>query len=123
MKSVYISVINDLVTDQRVQRVANLLADQGMDVTCIGRRRKWSPALEGKRFKVSRFRLIFNKGPLFYLFFNVRLFIKLLFVPHPELFIANDLDTLPAVYLVAKIRRVRLIYDSHEFFTQVPELI
>ena len=123
MKSVYISVINDLVTDQRVQRVANLLTDQGMDVTCIGRRRKWSPALEGKRFKHTRFRLVFNKGPLFYLFFNLRLFIKLLFVPHPELFIANDLDTLPAVYLAAKIRRVRLIYDSHEFFTQVPELI
>ena len=123
MKSVYFSVINDLVSDQRVQRHANLLVDQGMDVNCIGRRRKWSPALEGKRFRIIRFRLIFNKGPLFYFFFNVRLFIKLLFVRSPELFIANDLDTLPAVYLAAKIRRVKLIYDSHEFFTQVPELI
>ena len=123
MKTVYISVINDLVTDQRVHRVANLLLDQGMDVTCIGRRSKWSPAIEGKGFKVHRFRMIFTKGPLFYLFFNKRLFLKLLFVPAPALFIANDLDTLPAVYLAAKIRRVKLIYDSHEFFTQVPELI
>ena len=45
MKRVYISVINDLVTDQRVHRVANLLVDQGMEVTCIGRRQKWSPVL------------------------------------------------------------------------------
>ena len=67
--------------------------------------------------------MIFNTGPLFYLFFNKRLFLKLLFVPAPSLFIANDLDTLPAVFLAARIRRVKLIYDSHEFFTQVPELI
>lgn len=123
MKRVYISVINDLVTDQRVQRVANMLVQEGMDVTCIGRRRKWSPSIEGELFKVHRFRMLFNKGPLFYLFFNTRLFFKLLFVPEPSLFIANDLDTLPAVYLAARIRKVKLIYDSHEFFTQVPELI
>lgn len=122
-KRVYISVINDLVSDQRVQRHASLLADQGMEVNCIGRRRKWSPELDGKSFKVSRFRMLINKGPLFYLCFNIRLFFKLLFVPRPTLFIANDLDTLPAVYLVARIRKVKLIYDSHEFFTQVPELI
>ena len=116
-------MINDLVTDQRVHRVARLLMDQGMDVTCIGRRRKWSPGIEGKGFKLCRFRMIFNKGPLFYLFFNGRLFFKLLFVPDPTLFIANDLDTLPSVFLASRVRRVKLIYDSHEFFTQVPELI
>ncbi len=123
LKRGYISVINDLVSDQRVQRVANLLVDQGMEVTCIGRRQKRSPVFESKGFKVCRFRMIFNTGPLFYLFFNKRLFLKLLFVQAPSLFIANDLDTLPAVFLAARIRRVKLIYDSHEFFTQVPELI
>ncbi len=123
MKRAYISVINDLVTDQRVHRVAALLIDHGMDVTCIGRRLKRSPAIEGKGYKVHRFRMFFTRGPLFYLFFNKRLLLKLLFVPGPALFIANDLDTLPAVYLAARIRRVKLIYDSHEFFTQVPELL
>ena len=122
-KRVYIAVINDLVTDQRIHRVASLLIDHGMEVTCIGRRLKNSPELVDKDFKVHRFRMYFTKGPLFYAFFNIRLFFFLLKVPRPSLFIANDLDTLPAVYRAAKIRRVKLIYDSHEFFTQVPELI
>lgn len=99
------------------------MVDQGMEVSCIGRSLKSSPDIEGKSFRVSRFRMVFTKGPLFYLFFNIRLFFKLLFAPGPTLFIANDLDTLPAVYFVARIRKVKLIYDSHEFFTQVPELI
>lgn len=123
MKKVYIAVINDLVTDQRVHRVAAMLIDLDMVVCCIGRRRKYSPPVQGQDFMVRRFRMLFNKGPLFYAFFNIRLFFTLIFVPRPTLFIANDLDTLPAVYLAAKIRRVKLIYDSHEFFTQVPELI
>lgn len=123
MKRVYISVINDLVSDQRVQRHASLLADQGMEVNCIGRRQKLSPEIAGKSFKVSRFRMVVNRGPMFYFFFNIRLFFKLLFAPHPSLLIANDLDTLPATYMAARIRKVKLIYDSHEFFTQVPELI
>lgn len=123
MKKVYITVINDLVTDQRVQRVASLLSGQGMEVSCIGRKLKNSPDIEDRGYHIHRFKLMINKGPFFYLFFNIRLLFKLLFVQDPKLFIANDLDTLPAVYLASRIRGVKLIYDSHEFFTQVPELI
>jgi len=68
-------------------------------------------------------RMCFRKGPLFYLFFNLRLFWNLLWVPNPALFIANDLDTLPGVYLASVLRRVSLLYDSHELFTEVPELV
>jgi glycosyltransferase involved in cell wall biosynthesis len=67
--------------------------------------------------------MFFTRGPLFYVCFNFRLFLTLLFARKPTLFISNDLDTLPATYLASRIRRVALIYDSHELFTQVPELI
>ncbi|MFH0757484.1 MAG: glycosyltransferase [Bacteroidota bacterium] len=123
MKRVYISVINDLVTDQRLQRVANLLVDQGLQVTCIGRRLKGSPDTGLVRYTIRRYRMLINNGPLFYTCFNTRLFFTLLFALRPSLFIANDLDTLPASFLAGRIRGVKLIYDSHEFFTQVPELI
>jgi glycosyltransferase involved in cell wall biosynthesis len=123
LADVYIAVINDLATDQRVHRVAKLLAERGMHVTCLGRRLRGGPRLETDIFKVRRFRMFFTRGPFFYASYNIRLFFTLLFAPAPRLFIANDLDTLPAMYLAGKIRRVKLIYDSHEFFTQVPELI
>ena len=67
--------------------------------------------------------MLFKGGPLFYSFFNFRLMATLLFVRNPSLFISNDLDTLPANFLAGRIRRVPVIYDSHELFTQVPELI
>ena len=123
MKKIHIAVINDLVTDQRVQRVAKLLADEGAEVRCIGRQLEHSPAIHNVSFRAKRFKMLFTRGPLFYAFFNLRLFLNLLFGPKGHLIIANDLDTLPACYLASRIRRIPLIYDSHEFFTQMPELI
>jgi glycosyltransferase involved in cell wall biosynthesis len=67
--------------------------------------------------------MLVTKGPFFYACFNFRLMFTLLFVRKPGLIISNDLDTLPAAYTASRIRRVPLIYDSHELFTQVPELI
>lgn len=67
--------------------------------------------------------MLFKGGFLFYSSFNFRLLITLLFVKKPSLLISNDLDTLPANFIASRIRRVLVIYDSHELFTQVPELI
>ena len=116
-------MINDLATDQRVGRVAKMLSEQGVNVTCIGRKLKGSPSLENRPFRVRRYRMLFTRGPLFYACFNMRLLLTLLIVKRPSLFISNDLDTLPANFLAGRIRSVPLIYDSHELFTQVPELI
>ncbi len=123
MKRVYLAVINDLVTDQRVKRVVSLLREQGFEISCIGRKLRGSPPVRELSCHARRYRMLFTKGPLFYACFNVRLFCTLLFSVKPALFIANDLDTLPAGFLASRIRGIPLIYDSHELFTQVPELI
>jgi glycosyltransferase involved in cell wall biosynthesis len=58
---------------------------------------------------------------LFYVFLNARLFLFLL-LKKSDLIYANDLDTLAPCFLVSKLKKSRLIYDTHELFTEVPEL-
>jgi glycosyltransferase involved in cell wall biosynthesis len=118
---IVVTVSNDLATDQRVQRVCSTLALQGFDVLLLGRKLPNSLPFEPSNFKARRFSLLFNSGPLFYLALNVRLFFTLLFAPC-SIIHANDLDTLLPAWLVAKIRRKHLVYDTHEYFTGVPEL-
>jgi glycosyltransferase involved in cell wall biosynthesis len=118
---IVLSVTNDLVTDQRVHRIATTLTNQGADLTLVGRRFPNS-MLVNRRYHVHRMKLLFIKGAAFYAEYNIRLFLYLLFC-RADIFVANDLDTLPANYLVSLLRRKTLVYDSHEFFTEVPELI
>lgn len=120
MKKVYISVTNDLSSDQRVNRVANELSQMGYSVNLIGRKRSFSKPLSVP-FKSHRMRLIFNKGPLFYAEYNLRLFFYLLLRKY-DILLANDLDTLLPNFLASKLNGSKLVYDSHEYFTEVPEL-
>ena len=113
-----VSVTNDLVTDNRVHRTCMALLELGYDVLLIGRRIPGSGPLE-RAYRTTRMRLLFNKGPLFYAEYNLRLFFLLLFAK-ADLLVANDLDTLLANYLARRGRK--LVYDSHEFYTEVPEL-
>ena len=121
-KKVIISVVSDLVTDQRVNRAALTLHNQGMDVILIGRMLKKSLPLEERPYKMVRFKLWFEKGPLFYACYNIRLFLFLLF-KKADFYLANDLDTLPANFLASRLKNIKLVYDSHEYFTEVPELL
>jgi len=120
LKRIIISVTNDLSSDQRVNRAALVLSEMGYEVLLVGRELRHSPPVAGG-FKCRRFKLFFNKGPLFYAEYNLRLFFYLLFKKH-DLLLANDLDTLLANFIVSKLRKSELVYDSHEYYTEVPEL-
>jgi glycosyltransferase involved in cell wall biosynthesis len=118
---IILAVTNDISTDQRVMRTAFTLQKIQAEVTIIGRRYGNQPMYSDPRFRAIRMRLLFKKGPLFYAEYNLQLFIRLMFLKS-DLLVANDLDTLPAVFLVSRIRRISLVYDCHEYFTEVPEL-
>jgi glycosyltransferase involved in cell wall biosynthesis len=121
-QKVIVSVSSDLVTDNRVHRTCSVLHDLGMDVLLIGRKKKSSPALSKRNYRTKRLYLFFERGPLFYAELNVRLFFALLF-QRKTLLYSNDLDTLLPNFLVSKFSGTKLIYDSHELFTESPELI
>jgi glycosyltransferase involved in cell wall biosynthesis len=120
-KKIIVSVSNDLTTDQRLDRICNSLTKMDFEILLVGRKLKNSHSINNRKYKTKRFRLLFNKGFLFYACLNIRLFLFLLF-SKSDILLANDLDTLPANYLAAKLKRKILIYDSHELFTEVPEL-
>ncbi len=122
MKKVIISVTNDLTTDQRVDKVANSLINAGFSVLLLGAISKKHVELGSRPYLCHRFKMIFKRGVLFYLEYNIRLFFFLL--THSfDIYLSNDLDTLPANFFASKCKRVKLVYDSHELFSELPELL
>ncbi len=115
------SVTNCICHDQRVMKIAGTVSNLGCDITIIGRKSGDCCNSDLVPFRTHRFRMIVKRGFLFYAFFNVRLFGFLLFHKY-NLLVSNDLDTLLSNYLVSKLKHVPLIYDSHEYFTGVPEI-
>lgn len=121
-KKVIISVVSDLVTDQRVNRAALTLQSKGMEVILVGRSLKKSLPVDKRPYKTMRLKCWFEKGPLFYAVYNLRLLFYLLF-NKADIYLSNDLDTLAANFIASRLKNVRLVYDSHEYFTEVPELV
>ena len=94
----------------------------GFEVLLIGRKLPNSLTLKDRPYSTKRFKLWFKKGPLFYAEYNLRLYLFLLFSQF-DLLLSNDLDTLTANFLASKVKNKTLVYDSHEYFTEVPELV
>ena len=114
-------VSNDLVCDNRVHKMALTLMKADFNVLVVGRKLPKSLPLHDVPYETERLRFIFTKGALFYAEMNLRYFLFLLFRSF-DIATANDLDTLLGVYCAVRLRRKHIVYDSHEYFTEVPEL-
>ncbi len=122
MKKLFFTVTNDLTYDQRMQRICSSLAENGYDVTLVGRKLKTSKELKQQPFKQKRIQCWFNNGKLFYAEYNTRLFFYLLF-KRMDVICAIDLDTiLPCLY-ISKFKRITRVYDAHELFSEMKEIV
>ena len=112
---IVVSVISDLVTDQRVHKVCQSLHEEGYLVKLIGAKRRSSLPLNQRDYATRRINLVFQRKFLFYAEFNLRLFFLLLF-SSVDIYLGNDLDTMPANWLAGWLRRKPIVYDTHEYY-------
>lgn len=117
---VAVLVSNDLTYDQRVSKICNSLQHKNWEVRLIGVLKSESTPLE-RTYSTKRLNVFFSKGPLFYFMLNVRMFFYLLF-HKTEIIWANDLDVLWPAVLMKRLRGTKVIYDSHEYFTEAEGL-
>jgi len=122
VKRIIFTVTNDLSYDQRMQKICRSLSRAGYSVELVGRKRDFSIPLAPEPYRQKRLQCTFNKGKLFYIEYNIRLLVYLLFAQF-DAACAIDLDTIAPVYITGKIKGAKLVYDAHEYFTEVPEVI
>lgn len=121
-KSLVFAVTNDLVYDQRMIRICTSLQANSYNVLLVGRRMKQSPPLSSQIYHQKRLHCFSEKGKWFYIEYNLRLFIFLLF-QKCDLICAIDLDTILPCYLASILRRKKRVYDAHELFCEMKEVV
>jgi glycosyltransferase involved in cell wall biosynthesis len=122
LRRIFFTVTNDLTFDQRMNRICTSLAENGYKVVLVGRKLPESRPLKPERYRQVRLRCRFTKGKMFYAEYNTRLFLFLLF-QKMDAICAIDLDTiLPCLY-ISRCKRIPRIYDAHELFTELKEVI
>lgn len=105
-----------------MHRICTTLAANGFEVTLVGRKKHASAVLDKEVYHCVRLRAWFETGFLFYACYNVRLFFWLLFT-RTDVICAIDLDTILPCYFVSVLRGKQKVYDAHEYFTGLKEVV
>ncbi|MEP7279997.1 MAG: glycosyltransferase [Bacteroidota bacterium] len=122
MKKICLTVTTDLSYDQRMIRICSSLSAAGYDVLLVGRKKKNSLSPAPQPYQQKRLYTIFEKGKLFYMEYNTRLFFFLL-MRQTDLFCAIDLDTILPVWIASLLKRKPRVYDAHELFCEMKEVV
>lgn len=121
-KRVFCTVTNDLNFDQRMIRICTSLTDAGFSVTLVGRRNRGSLPLADQPYRQHRLAMWAKRGKLFYVEYQIRLLIFLLFRKMDGI-CAIDLDSILPCYLISRLRRIPRVYDAHELFCEMQEVV
>lgn len=121
-KRIVFTVTNELNYDQRMIRICQSLTAAGYSITLVGRRHFNTAPLVKQPFRQLRLFCFFRKGVLFYTEFNLRLLVYLLFC-RTDIIGSVDLDTILPGYLASRLRRKQRVYDAHELFCEMKEIV
>lgn len=121
-KIIILTVTTDLTYDQRMIRICSSLAGAGYRVLLVGRKTSLSVPLDTRPFAQKRISCFFEKGKLFYAEYNIRLFFYLLF-KKMDCICAIDLDTILPCYFIARLKKIKRVYDAHELFCEMKEVV
>lgn len=122
MKTIYLTAISELVYDQRMIRICGSLARQNYNVVLVGRKFNERVSPQSYSFKQVRLQCWTATGWISYFEWNIRLFLFLLF-RKMDVICAVDLDTILPCYFISKLKGIKRIYDAHELFTEMKEVI
>lgn len=122
MKKLFFTVTNDLTYDQRMIRICTSLAKAEYTVTLVGIKLKSSVPLIVQPFRQKRLPCLFTRGKAFYVEYNLRLLFFLL-SKRIHCICAIDLDTILPCYAVSVIKRIPRVYDAHELFCEMKEVV
>lgn len=121
-KTIVFTVINDLRSDQRMDKICSSLQANGYEVTLLGRRLPDSPTLADKPYQQVRIPCFFKEGKAFYIEYNLKL--RNWLRQHQfDIYSAVDADTLWPCISAGKKYNAPVVYDAHEYFSEVPEVV
>ncbi|MCB9046627.1 MAG: glycosyltransferase [Chitinophagales bacterium] len=103
-------------------RICTSLTEAGYKVTLVGFKRGKSKPLTPRPYQQVRIPILAEQGKLLYGGYWIMLFFYLLF-KRCDALCAIDLDTIMPVYLVSIIRNKKRVYDAHELFTELKEVV
>lgn len=105
-----------------MQRICTSLVSAGYLVELVGRKFSTSPSLIDTNYVQKRLNCWFKRGKFFYFEYNIRLFLFLLFT-RADCICAIDLDTIIPCWVVSKLKGIKRVYDAHEYFSQLYEVV
>lgn len=120
MTKVTMLVTSELDRDPRVTKTAQRVHEAGYEVNVICRSYNGCPKpYQVLTFDTSRKNTLLDKV-LERSWTNIKL-LQMAIATHPDIIHANDLDTVPAGYLAARLSGAKILYDAHELWSEAGE--
>ncbi|WP_430812644.1 MULTISPECIES: glycosyltransferase [unclassified Carboxylicivirga] len=120
IKKATIITTSELATDHRLHKLAGTLQQAGYECEFVCRIKNGHLPYHGK-YPVRTLNTLWQRSPLFYLMYNLRIFLHLLF-HKTDLIVSIDLDTLVGCGMAKLLKSSKLLFDSHEYFPESPEI-